>query len=101
MLEKRSSGAHAGLWEEVPLTTTEIVASLMTAGDEPVDPRNVMATTDSRAGLELARDRLLARLHARSDDYAATRELQRVSRQLAAFDSADDDRTRRVGQSGL
>jgi hypothetical protein len=50
----------------------------------------------SSAGLEQTRDRLLARLHARSDDFAATRELQRVNERLASLPSADD-----VGDGGV
>ena len=56
----------------------------------------------SRAALEQAQDRLLARLHARSDDFAATEELQAVTNKLATLRSeADDDRPRRLRRSGL
>jgi hypothetical protein len=54
------------------------------------------------AALEQARDRLLARLHARSDDFAATEELRAVNRRLATLRSgADDDGSRRLQRSGL
>jgi hypothetical protein len=56
----------------------------------------------SRAALEQARDRLLARLHARPDDFAATQELQGVGDKLATLRSdADHDRPRRLRRSGL
>jgi hypothetical protein len=56
----------------------------------------------SVAALEQARDRLLARLHARSDDFAATEQLQAVNARLATLRSdADDDRPRRLKRSGL
>lgn len=56
----------------------------------------------SRAALEQTRDRLLVRLHARSDDFAATEELQAVHGELAALDGdADDARPDRLRRSGL
>jgi hypothetical protein len=56
----------------------------------------------SRFALEQARDRLLARLHVRPDDFAATEELQGVGDKLATLRSdADDDRPGRLRRSGL
>jgi hypothetical protein len=56
----------------------------------------------SRTASEQARDRLLARLHAGSDDFAATEELQAVHGESATLCSdANDDRTRRLRRSGL
>jgi hypothetical protein len=70
----------------------------------------VLATSDaqyheavsSRTALEQARDRLLTRLHARPDDFAATEELQGVGDKLATLRSdADDDRPGRLRLSGF
>jgi hypothetical protein len=56
----------------------------------------------SRTALEQARDCLLARLHARPDDFAATEELRGVGDKLATLGSdADDDRAGRLRRSGL
>jgi hypothetical protein len=53
--------------------------------------------------LEQERDGLLARLHARSDDVAATKALQAVSRTLASLpaDDADDDQPDGLRRHGL
>jgi hypothetical protein len=71
----------------------QVVATSNAESYEPVS---------SRTALEQARDRLLARLHARPDDFAATEELQGVGHKLAALRSdADDGRPGRLRRSGL
>ncbi len=56
----------------------------------------------SPTGLNRVRRSLLARLHARSDDFAATEELQSVTAALAEL-GQDDDRalSRRLTESGM
>jgi hypothetical protein len=56
-------------------TTDEVVKELTSSGD--------------RDALELARTELVARIHLRSDDYAATGALNLVNRALAAVGWAD------------
>ena len=55
----------------------------------------------SKVALEQARDDLLERLHARSDDFTATEELQAVRAELALDSNADDDRSGLLRHSGL
>jgi hypothetical protein len=45
----------------------------------------------SSADLEEARDNLLERLHARSDDFAATEQLQALRRELSLTSNVDTD----------
>jgi hypothetical protein len=57
---------------------------------------------DTRRDLERTRDRLLARLHDRASDVAATEELQSVYDALAASDlEVDDGRPARLRRAGL
>jgi hypothetical protein len=55
----------------------------------------------STVALEQARDDLLERLHARSDDFAATEELQAVRAELARDSNDSDDSSSRLRHSGL
>jgi hypothetical protein len=55
----------------------------------------------SRVGLEQARDYLLERLHARSDDFAATEKLQAVRAELARNSNVRHERSGVLRHSGL
>jgi hypothetical protein len=54
-----------------------------------------------RVALEQTRDYLLERLHARSDDFAATEELQAVRAELARNSNVHHERSGLLRHSGL
>ncbi|MGO9872952.1 MAG: hypothetical protein ACLPVY_04060 [Acidimicrobiia bacterium] len=50
--------------------------------DPRLEPSLLVETAENRADLEVMRDILIDRLHRRSDDFDATRELRRVNSRL-------------------